>query len=356
MLYWVFILSLLSFFVMANLQGFLTVLNVNVDQINNELVQYIASPLQFLETILFGILIGVTFIIANEVADKLRVDRYSFGRIIYIKTLMYLGGFILSFFIVFAIVSQLNIFPIETFKVVLFSGKWVTFFIFSLVFIVIQIIFINFFIETVKKFGHSNLASFVTGKYYYPVIENRIFLFMDLQASTTHAEKLGSIRYSQLIKDCFADINNVIERKGGEIYQYVGDEVVITWHFKDGVENIKCIDLFFQCEHFIQARSEHYMKKYGLVPTFKAGLHGGTVTATEIGSIKRDIAYYGDVLNTASRLQSLCNTYNESLLVSGYMLEQLNIENKFDKTYLGDIPLKGKKEKVRIFAIKEKSF
>lgn len=341
---------------MANLQGFLTVLNVNVDQINLELIQYIASPLQFLETVLFGILIGVTFIIANEVADKLRVDRYSFGRIICIKTLMYLGGFILSFLIVFAVVSQLNIFPIETFKIVLFSGKWITFFIFSIVFIVIQIIFINFFIETVKKFGHSNLSSFITGKYFYPVIENRIFLFMDLQSSTSHAEKLGSIIYSQLIKDCFADINNVIERKGGEIYQYVGDEVVITWRFEDGVKNIKCLNLFFQCQHYIQSRAEHYIKKYGLVPLFKAGLHGGEVTATEIGSIKRDIAYYGDVLNTASRLQSLCNTYNESMLVSGYMLEHFNIEDKFDKIHLGDIQLKGKKEKGHVFAIKEKPF
>ncbi len=42
----------------------------------------------------------------------------------------------------------------------------------------------------------------------------------------------------------------------------------------------------------------------------------GKVTAVEIGDIKRDIAYHVDTLNTAARIQSVCNEYNKDFLVS----------------------------------------
>lgn len=44
---------------------------------------------------------------------------------------------------------------------------------------------------------------------------------------------------------------------------------------------------------------------------FKAGLHGDKVTAVEAGDIKRDIAYYSDTLNTAARIEIVCNKYNK---------------------------------------------
>jgi len=44
------------------------------------------------------------------------------------------------------------------------------------------------------------------GKYYKPKSENRIFMFVDLNSSTTLAEKLGNERYHELLKDFFADI------------------------------------------------------------------------------------------------------------------------------------------------------
>jgi len=63
-----------------------------------------------------------------------------------------------------------------------------------------------------------------------------------------------------------------------------------------------------------------YLDLYGVYPEFKAGLHAGKVVVTWIGDIKKEIVYHGDVLNTTSRLEAECNRYNQTLLVSEFIL------------------------------------
>ncbi|WP_219011061.1 hypothetical protein [Aquimarina litoralis] len=47
-------------------------------------------------------------------------------------------------------------------------------------------------------------------------------MFLDLNSSTSIAEKIGHMKYSQLIQDCFDQLD-MTEDFGAEIYQYVGD-------------------------------------------------------------------------------------------------------------------------------------
>ena len=54
-------------------------------------------------------------------------------------------------------------------------------------------------------------------------------------------------------------------------------------------------------------RSSYYTANYGVVPDFKAGLHCGPVMVGEIGVVKRDIAFSGEVVGTAARIQNRCN-------------------------------------------------
>ena len=75
--------------------------------------------------------------------------------------------------------------------------------------------------------GENNLSKLLRGNFYSPREEERIFMFLDLQSSTKHAENLGHIKYSKMIQDCFNDLGVVVEDEA-EIYQYVGDEVILT--------------------------------------------------------------------------------------------------------------------------------
>jgi adenylate cyclase len=98
---------------------------------------------------------------------------------------------------------------------------------------------------------------------------------------------------------------------------------------------------------------DKYMERYHLVPEFKAGLHYGQVIAGEIGIIKRDITFSGDVLNTTSRIQGKCNEYKVKLLVSDSLLNELNWQPVFARYSLGAIELKGKGEQVALSTIEK---
>jgi adenylate cyclase len=215
---------------------------------------------------------------------------------------------------------------------------------------------INFINQVNKKYGPGVVLPLLFGKYRKPQEEKRIFLFMDLKSSTTIAEKLGHLKYSSFIRDCFFDINAMLFRFQAQVYQYAGDEIIVTWPESEGLKDRNCIRFYFACKQQFLNRQEYYISNYGLLPEFKAGVHSGMVTAVEIGEIKRDIAYHGDTLNIASRIQGVCNEYKKSFLASESLVQKLGEEQKDNRQNiryqpLGMILLKGKTKQVGIVSI-----
>lgn len=198
------------------------------------------------------------------------------------------------------------------------------------------------------KFGEGNIWNMIRGKYQTPKAEQRIFMFVDLNSSTTIAEVLGDERYHQLLKEFFTDITNPILDNQGEIYQYVGDEVVITWTIENGSKNIRCIECFFDMKKEIERHKKKYLEKYGLLPGFKAGIHCGKVVAGEIGIIKRDITFSGDVLNTTSRIQGKCKEFNVEIIASDDLIKELRLVGKYNTHFLGSIKLRGKEKDIEL--------
>ncbi|NQU85362.1 MAG: adenylate/guanylate cyclase domain-containing protein [Mariniphaga sp.] len=208
-----------------------------------------------------------------------------------------------------------------------------------------------FILQVNDKFGQGILFNFMLGKYHRPKEENQIFMFMDLKSSTTYAEQLGHIKYSLFIQDCFYDISELITKYNAKIYQYVGDEIVLTWNFSDGFKDGNCINIFIAFDRLLNRRREYYLGKYGVIPEFKAGLNMGKVSVAEVGVIKKELAYHGDALNTASRIQDKCSELQKRILISGSMKNQLEKLSSFSYTFLGNIMLKGKTETVDIYEV-----
>jgi adenylate cyclase len=196
------------------------------------------------------------------------------------------------------------------------------------------------------KFGPGVLWKIITGKYRLPRSEDRIVMFLDINSSTTIAENLGEVKYHRLLKDFFAHITNPIINNGGEIYQYVGDEVVLSWTMEKGVKENRCIQCFFEMKKEIEKKKDYYRESYDLIPSFKAGMHSGSVIAGEIGIFKRDITFSGDVLNTASRIRSLCREFEAELIASSELLHHLHSTDPFVVRELGSIELRGKTKKI----------
>lgn len=190
------------------------------------------------------------------------------------------------------------------------------------------------------------------GKYFRPQREERIFMFLDLRSSTTIAEQLGEVVYFNFLRDLFQHATPSILYAKGEIYQYVGDEIVISWKMNNGMENANCVRCFFDIQLELRRRSAYYQDTYGVTPEFKAGLHYGFVMAGEVGVVKRDIAFSGDVLNTAARIQSKCNELGVNILLSKFLLDKLSLPpHTFEPKKIGDLPLRGKQEKVVLYTI-----
>jgi adenylate cyclase len=206
-----------------------------------------------------------------------------------------------------------------------------------------------------SKFGQGIFWSLMKGKYNTPKEEKRIFMFLDLNSSTSIAEQLGDKKYHAFLKDFYADITNPILDNKGEIYQYVGDEVVIAWRYNDGIEHSQCVRCFFDIKDRMVILKNKYIERYGVWPSFKAGMHCGMVVVGEIGNIKRDITYSGDVLNTTSRIQALCKEFRQEVIASAELVNELRPLHKFAALDLGTIKLRGKEKQMPLIALGEKN-
>lgn len=211
--------------------------------------------------------------------------------------------------------------------------------------------FTQLMLQINSKFGHRTFWNILCGRYNTPREEKRIFMFLDLDDSTTLAETLGNERYHSLLKDFFADITDPIIDNKGNIYQYVGDEVVVAWDYSEGLEAQHCLKCFFDIKEIIIKKNRYYHEGYGTIPSFKAGFHSGNVVAGEVGIVKRDITYSGDVLNTTARILGKCGELKEEILVSADLLSLLNIPQEYQSRLLGSVHLKGKTKKVSIHAL-----
>ena len=197
-----------------------------------------------------------------------------------------------------------------------------------------------------------DLIKYVIGRYHLPEEINKIFLFIDLKSSTATAEKLGNTKYSSFLIDYFHDMTGAILMSKAEIYQYIGDEIILTWSFEKGIKYARCINCFFDILTFIELKKEKYLEKYGVYPEFKAALHAGSVSVTWIGTIKKEIVYHGDVINTTARIQDECNKQGQKFLISEYMLKNIELPAYLRSEFLGELQLKGKQKKVKIFGLK----
>lgn len=300
-------------------------------------------------TLIEGLLLGTLEV---YVLRRLFADRAFWPQIV-AKSMIYIGALVLSIVAVMTIAnSRLLNLPISDPEVLRSALRFFTDIPFwGFVVYNGSVVFISLlYSEVTQHIGLGVLRNFFTGKYHTPKEEERIFMFLDMKSSTTIAEQMGHVAYFGFLNRYYADITEAITTSSGEICQYVGDEVVITWTLDRGLRNNDCLECFFLITERLHTQAGHYMKAFGRVPGFKAGLHCGHVTTGEIGSVRKDIIFTGDVMNTTARIQSLCNGYGVDLLVSEALMAQLGTSG-YQVREIGAPELKGKDERVRLFTV-----
>ena len=314
----------------------------NTDLRREEIVLIKQSILFFLTWIFQGVFFGVL----HYYVDFFYRKKITYGNLL----LLTLFAQAITFFIIIVLISPFL-------HLMGFSDSIIEILSYPLIKIKILYAFctnfvISIMLEVNLILGKNMLKRIVQGKFYKPFQDYRIFMFLDLKDSTTHAEKLGHIKYSRLIQDCFYDLG-VIDVYKAEVYKYVGDEVILVWNIEDGIQNDNCIKAFFCFDNELITKKEYYINEYGFLPEFKAGVYKGEVTIAEVGELKREIAYLGDTVNTTARIEGQCNKFKAKLLLSESLLKELTLEKDFVTEFKGNIILKGKEEGINLFSVKK---
>jgi len=99
----------------------------------------------------------------------------------------------------------------------------------GLVYSVVLSVLINLALAITNIIGPRTFLNFITGRYHKPVEENRFVLFVDIAGSTGLAERLGGIGIHRFLDHTFHLLTLAVVDYRGEVLNYVGDEVIVTW-------------------------------------------------------------------------------------------------------------------------------
>jgi adenylate cyclase len=208
-----------------------------------------------------------------------------------------------------------------------------------------------FILDVNSLLGQNVLINFITGRYYAPRVESRVFLLIDMVGSTGLAERLGPLAFHRLVNRFIDDLTAPIVAARGEIHRYVGDELIATWKLDEGTGDGRCITACFAAIDQLAKRAPDYSREFGAAVTVRAGLHCGPVVTGEMGSVKREIVFLGDTVNTAARIQELCRETGDRVLASADLIDHLKLPHGIAKRSLGDLRLRGKGADLALYAL-----
>jgi len=313
-------------------------------------------PMAFLNGALVGLIGGIFIALNEQDVFRPKIKKSSFLKKLITKSLTYMFFFSLLFLGVVSFTRSLESglswfeylssshfyslvfyedFHIGMFYILLLSGT------------------ISFARQMSRKMGQGVLLNIITGKYRKPIEEERIFMFMDINSSTEIAEKLGDIKYNELLNEFFYDVTVSILATKGEIYRYVGDEIVVSWNMKAGLKNSNCIRTFFLALNEINKEKEKYYNRYNLVPRFSAGFHCGKVIRGEIGDVKSQIVFHGEVMYTSVRTEKKCGELKKRILITSNLMKKLSIPDIYEMVYVGKLEAKDNQRELDLYTVNE---
>jgi len=200
--------------------------------------------------------------------------------------------------------------------------------------------------------GIETLFHLMIGTYHRPVIEQKVFVFVDINDSTGLAERLGDVQIKSLVGKFLFDISKPITDYGGDIYLYKGDGLIAIWDWHEAIRKnklLRAIDGIFDC---VEREHATYQRQFGVAPTFRIGVHGGDVVVSEQGDTKRSIGIYGITINIAARMEEAAKAHGVVCAISGDVASALS--EAADRLHpIGFEKIKGISAEIPIFEYRE---
>jgi adenylate cyclase len=213
------------------------------------------------------------------------------------------------------------------------------------------LVLVNLVVAVTNIIGPRTFRNFVVGRYHTPVEENRFVLFVDIVGSTGLAERLGGVGIHRFLDRTFRLMTLSVVDYRGEILNYVGDEVIVTWPERSGAADCGPLRCFAAMRDELARASGQFEREFGAAPRIRGSLHFGPVIVGEIGDVKRAIVFNGDVMNTAARLETLSRTVDGGFLASRAAMERFSSPPPFAVRDLGRLPIRGRAHGIDVVGI-----
>ncbi|KWV57689.1 adenylate cyclase [Bradyrhizobium macuxiense] len=212
-------------------------------------------------------------------------------------------------------------------------------------------VLVNLGFSIANLIGPRAFMNFVTGRYHTPVEEDRFVLFVDIAGSTGLAERLGGIGIHRFLDRTFRLLTQSVVDYRGEVLNYVGDEIIVTWPERQGAVDCRPLRCFVAMRIALRKAASQFEREFGAVPQIRGSLHFGSVIVGEIGDVKRAIVFNGDVMNTAARLEELSRKVAGGFLASRAAMARFAAPPPFPLSDLGTLPIRGRVDGIEVVGI-----
>jgi adenylate cyclase len=209
----------------------------------------------------------------------------------------------------------------------------------------------NLVLGVTNIIGPRAFLNFIIGRYHIPIEEMRFVLFVDIAGSTGLAERLGGIGIHRLLDRIFRLLTLAVVDYRGEVLDYVGDELIVTWKERDGAVDCRPLRCFVAMRDELSRASSQLEREFGAAPRIRGSLHFGPVIVGEIGDVKRAIVFNGDVMNTAARLEELSRNVDGGFLASRAAMDRFASNPPFAVRDLGRLPIRGRADGIDVVGI-----
>jgi adenylate cyclase len=200
---------------------------------------------------------------------------------------------------------------------------------------------IAFCFEVDRLLGPGTLWRLAIGRYHAPRIEERAFLLLDLAGSTAIARQIGPERFLALLDHLLAAMSPAFLAHRAEVYRYVGDGIIVSWPLAEAVEDARILRCLEDAVRRMVAERPRVAARFGVAPAGRAALHCGPVAVGAVGDAKREIAFLGDTLNTAAKMEKAAGERGLSSVASRDLLDRLRLPPGFVARPLGPVELGG---------------
>ncbi|MCI4666571.1 MAG: response regulator [Bacteroidia bacterium] len=177
-------------------------------------------------------------------------------------------------------------------------------------------------------------------------------LFCDIRGFTPMSEEMSPSEVVGFLNDYYAMMTQVVQRHGGTVNQFVGDEVFACFGAPMPNSHIELSATMCAIE-MMEKRvliNEKYKGKLGREVEIGIGINAGEAVAGNLGSeVKISYSVTGDTVNTGKRIESLTKNRPNTILMSERVFSM--VEDKIRAKAWDNIELRGKKEKIQIFEV-----